>query len=192
MNKYLLIGLGNIGPEYIHTRHNIGFDVIETFVTRHGAGFRVDRLVEIAELKIRGRQVICIKPTTYMNLSGKAVKYWREKEHIALENMLVVVDEVSLPLDRMRLRPTGSAGGHNGLKSIEEILLTDAYPRLRFGIGNDYPRGHQVEYVLGRWKDSEEALIRKKTELAADALESFILNGIDLTMNHFNKLSITL
>jgi peptidyl-tRNA hydrolase, PTH1 family len=127
-----------------------------------------------------------------MNLSGKAVKYWREKEHIALENMLVVVDEVSLPLDRMRLRPTGSAGGHNGLKSIEEILLTDAYPRLRFGIGNDYPRGHQVEYVLGRWKDSEEALIRKKTELAADALESFILNGIDLTMNHFNKLSITL
>jgi peptidyl-tRNA hydrolase, PTH1 family len=192
MNKYLLIGLGNIGPEYIHTRHNIGFDVIETFVTRHGAGFRVDRLVEIAELKIRGRQVICIKPTTYMNLSGKAVKYWREKEHISLENMLVVVDEVSLPLDRMRLRPTGSAGGHNGLKSIEEILLTDAYPRLRFGIGNDYPRGHQVEYVLGRWKDSEEALIRKKTGLAADALESFILNGIDLTMNHFNKLSITL
>ena len=186
------MGLGNPGAEYAHTRHNIGFDVLDAFVQKQAISFRTDRLAEVAEYKLKGRQVICIKPATYMNLSGKAVKYWKEKEHIAVENILVIVDEVALPLDKLRLRVAGSSGGHNGLKSIEELLLTDAYPRLRFGVGNNYPKGMQVEYVLGKWAADELALVQKKTAICTELIETYILQGIGPAMNEFNKLSITL
>jgi PTH1 family peptidyl-tRNA hydrolase len=192
MNKYLVVGLGNLGLEYAHTRHNIGFDVVDAFVHKQAISFRIDRLAEVAELKIKGRPVICIKPSTYMNLSGKAVKYWQDKEHIATENILVILDEVALPLDKLRVRSSGSNGGHNGLKSIEEYLLTENYPRLRFGVGNNYPKGMQVEYVLGRWDREELALVQKKIAVCADLIETFILQGIASAMNQFNKLSITL
>jgi len=192
MNKYLIAGLGNIGLEYAHTRHNIGFDVVDAFVTKQGGSFRVDRLAEVAELKIKGRQVICIKPSTYMNLSGKAVKYWREKEHIELGNILVIVDEVALPLEKIRIKGNGSAGGHNGLKSLEESLLTDTYPRMRFGVGSNYPKGMQVEYVLGRWPLAEQPLVVKKIGICMEAIETFVLRGLGATMNEFNKLNITL
>lgn len=154
--KFLIAGLGNIGNEYAHTRHNIGFDVVNAFVSKHGGSFRVDRLAYVAEVKWKGKIFICICPTTYMNLSGKSVKYWLEKEKIALEHLLVIVDEVALPLDTIRIRSGGSSGGHNGLKDIEEILAARDYPRLRFGIGNAYPKGRQVDFVLGHWKKEEE------------------------------------
>ncbi len=192
MNKYLIVGLGNIGTEYAHTRHNIGFDVVDSFVNRQAISFRTDRLADVAECKIKGRPVTCIKPSTYMNLSGKAVRYWQEKEHIATEHILVILDEVALPLDKLRVRPAGSSGGHNGLKSIEEYLLTENYPRLRFGVGNNYPKGMQVEYVLGRWNAEELALVNKKTAVCAELIETFILQGIAPVMNQYNKLSITL
>jgi PTH1 family peptidyl-tRNA hydrolase len=192
MNKYLIVGLGNIGVDYEHTRHNIGFDVADAFVSRQAISFHTDRLAEVAPCKIKGRPVICIKPSTYMNLSGKAVKYWKEKEHIEIANILVIVDEVALPLDKLRLRIAGSSGGHNGLKSIEEHLLTAEYPRLRFGIGNDYPRGGQVEYVLGKWNAAELPLVQKKTAVCTELIETYILLGIGPAMNQFNKLSITL
>ena len=192
MTKYLVVGLGNIGSEYEHTRHNIGFDVLDAFASKHAISFRVDRLAEVCEARIKGKPVFCIKPSTYMNLSGKAVKYWKEKEKIAPENILVIVDDVALGLDKMRIRPGGSDGGHNGLTSIQESLLTDQYPRLRFGVGNDYPKGRQVEYVLGRWKSSEEALVQKKIALTVEAIEMMVLQGLNPTMNQFNKLNITL
>lgn len=192
MNKYLIVGLGNPGAEYAHTRHNIGFDVVDAFAAKQAISFHTDRLAEVAACKIKGRQVFCIKPATYMNLSGKAVKYWKEKEHIETEHILVIVDEVALPLDKLRLRIAGSSGGHNGLKSIEELLQTDAYPRLRFGVGNDYPKGQQVEYVLGKWTTAELPLIQKKTTVCTELIETYILQGIGPAMNQFNKLSISL
>ncbi|MEO6314766.1 MAG: aminoacyl-tRNA hydrolase [Chitinophagaceae bacterium] len=192
MNKHLIVGLGNIGPEYAHTRHNIGFDVVDAFVSKQAISFHTDRLAEVAECKVKGRAVFCIKPSTYMNLSGKAVKYWMDKEKIAIENILVIVDEVALPLDKLRLRTAGSSGGHNGLKSIEEYLLTADYPRLRFGVGNDYPKGTQVEYVLGKWNKEDIAVVQKKTAVCVDLIETCVLQGIGAAMNQFNKLSITL
>jgi PTH1 family peptidyl-tRNA hydrolase len=192
MNKYLIVGLGNIGMDYDHTRHNIGFDVVDAFVQKQAISFHIDRLAEVAAFKLKGKPVICIKPSTYMNLSGKAVRYWQDKEHIATENILVVLDEVALPLDKLRIRPAGSSGGHNGLKSIEEYLLTDNYPRLRFGVGNNYPKGMQVEYVLGKWSREELPFIQKKTAVCTELIETYILQGIAQAMNQFNKLSITL
>src|SRR6185503_5909320 len=147
--KFLIVGLGNTGNEYAHTRHNIGFDVVNAFAQKNGSVFRVDRLAYVAEVKIKGRTFICLCPTTFMNLSGKAVKYWMDKEKISLINILAILDDVALPLNKLRLRPGGSHGGHNGLKSLEEILQTRDYPRLRFGIGNDYPKGYQSDFVLG-------------------------------------------
>lgn len=192
MNKYLIVGLGNPGTEYEHTRHNIGFDSIEAFAKKNAISFRVDRLADVAELKIKGRQVICIKPSTYMNLSGRAVKYWQDKEHIANDNILVILDEVALPLTKLRLRPSGSSGGHNGLKSIEASLATDSYPRLRFGVGNNYPKGMQVDYVLGRWNSEELPIVQKKIGICTELIETYVLQGIEAAMNHYNKLSITL
>jgi len=192
MNKYLIAGLGNPGPEYAHTRHNIGFDVLDAFAARQAISFNSGRLADVAECKLKGKTVICIKPSTFMNLSGKAIKYWKEKEHIATENILVIVDEVALPLDKLRLRVSGSSGGHNGLKSIEETLMTTDYPRLRFGVGNGYPKGAQVAYVLGKWDTAELPLIQKKTEVCAELIETYILQGIGPAMNQYNKLSITL
>ena len=190
MSKLLIVGLGNIGTEYAHTRHNIGFDVVDYFVQKHGGVFKVDRLAETAEIKWKGRIFICIKPTTYMNLSGKAFKYWMDKEKILLENTLTIVDEIALPLTKMRIRPSGSAAGHNGLKHIEETLGTDKYSRLRFGIGNHYPKGMQVEFVLGKWFKEELPLVNKKIEVAAEAIESFATIGIERTMNMYNKIEI--
>ena len=192
MNKYLIVGLGNPGSEYAHTRHNIGFDVVDAFAAKQAISFHTDRLADVAIGKLKGRQVTCIKPSTYMNLSGRAVKYWKDKEHIENAHILVIVDEVSLPLDKLRLRIAGSSGGHNGLKSIEELLLTEEYPRLRFGVGNNYPKGQQVEYVLGKWTAAELPLIEKKTAVCTELIETYILQGIGPAMNQFNKLSITL
>ena len=191
MSKFLLIGLGNIGNEYVGTRHNIGFDVVDALAQKHGALFRVDRLAQVCEIKWKGKVLIIVKPTTYMNLSGKAVKYWLDKEKVPLEQLLVIVDEVALPLSRIRLRPSGSDGGHNGLKSIQEAIQTDRYPRLRFGIGNEYPKGGQVDYVLGQWKTGELPLIKRKIEKCVEVIETFVVTGIERTMNEANKLEFT-
>jgi PTH1 family peptidyl-tRNA hydrolase len=192
MSEFLLVGLGNIGDEYAGTRHNIGFDIADAFVQKHGGSFAMGRLAMVANLKFRGKYLTIIKPTTYMNLSGKAVKYWMEKEKVPLEKLLVIVDEVALPLSRIRLRPSGSDGGHNGLKSIQEALQTDKYPRLRFGIGNDYPRGGQIDYVLGKWSSDQLPLVKLKVEKCVEVLESFVTIGIERTMNEANKLEFTL
>jgi PTH1 family peptidyl-tRNA hydrolase len=190
--KFLIAGLGNIGAEYAHTRHNIGFDVVEALAAKHNATFKVDRLAAIAEIKLKGKTLVCIEPSTYMNLSGKAVKYWIDKEKIAIEHVLVIVDELALPLSKIRLRPGGSDAGHNGLKSIQETLQTNVYPRLRFGIGNNYPKGGQVDFVLGRWSEAELPVVKKKIEATIEVIESFVLTGIERTMNHANKIEITL
>src|SRR6187549_1546729 len=158
--KFLIAGLGNAGTEYAHTRHNIGFDVVNAFVQKHKGSFTAGRHAYVAEIKWKGKIFICICPTTYMNLSGKAVKYWMDKESISEENILVVVDEVALPLNKLRIRPSGSDGGHNGLKSIHESLGTTQYARLRFGIGNNYPKGMQAEYVLAKWGREEEPIVK--------------------------------
>ena len=187
--KFLIVGLGNVGDEYAHTRHNIGFDVVNAFVLKHGGQFRNGRLAYASEVKWKGKKFVCICPTTYMNLSGNAVKYWMDKEHIPVENVFIVVDEVALPLNKMRLRPTGSDGGHNGLKSIETILETRDYPRLRFGIGNDYRKGMQADFVLSKWKKEEEPLVKLKIDYAVEVIESFASRGISLTMNEVNNRS---
>lgn len=185
--KYLIVGLGNVGMEYDATRHNIGFDVADAFVIKHGGSFRLDRHAFVAECKWKGRTFVVIKPTTYMNLSGKAFKYWMEKEKIALENTLTIVDELALPLGTLRVRGSGSAGGHNGLRNIELILQTNAYPRLRFGIGNDFPKGKQVDFVLGKWTSKELPDVQQSVLKSVDAIESFAAQGLGPTMTHFNK-----
>lgn len=192
MSKFLIVGLGNIGSEYANTRHNIGFDVVHAFVKKHGGNFEVGRLAYVANIRWKGKTIVCICPTTYMNLSGKAFKYWADKENVPLENTLTVVDEVALPIDKIRLRPGGSAGGHNGLKSIQELVGTDQYPKLRFGIGNNYPKGMQADFVLGKWLKAEEPTVILKIEKCVDIIESFIATGIGQTMSAYNNLSIKL
>ena len=190
MSKFLLIGLGNPGNEYANTRHNIGFDVVNSFVHKHGGSFRVDRLAYVAEVKWKGRQFTCICPTTFMNLSGRAFKYWMDKENVPLQHTLTVVDDIALPLDKLRLRPGGSAAGHNGLKDIQNTLGTDVYPKLRFGIGNEYPKGRQVDFVLNKWLNNEVPTVQLKIQKCTDVIESFAAVGIEQTMNEINKLSI--
>jgi PTH1 family peptidyl-tRNA hydrolase len=190
MSNFLFVGLGNIGTEYANTRHNIGFDVMNAFVLKHGGSFKADRLAYVAEIKFKGKQVVCICPTTYMNLSGRAFKYWLDKTKVPLENTLTVVDEVALPLDKIRLRPGGSAAGHNGLKDIQNILGTDKYPRLRFGTGNNFPKGMQADFVLGKWLKTEEPVVLYKIEKCIEIMESFISAGIEQTMTVYNKISI--
>ena len=190
--KFLIVGLGNVGNEYAHTRHNIGFDIANALVQKHNGQFKVDMLAYVAEIKFKGRTLVCICPTTYMNLSGKAVKYWMDKEKIAPENILVIVDEVALPLEKLRLRPSGSDGGHNGLKSIQELLGTQEYPRLRFGIGNDYPKGLQADYVLGKWRKEEEPLVKLKIDKTVEAIEIFVTQGITVAMNTINNKGFSL
>lgn len=188
--KFLIVGLGNIGTEYINTRHNAGFDVVEAFVIKHGGFFKSDRLADVAEVKWKGNTYVCIKPTTYMNLSGKSVKYWMDKEKIPVENMLVVVDDLALPIQKLRLRGHGSDAGHNGLKDIQFMLGTDKYPRLKFGIGNNFPKGMQAEFVLGRWFPEEKATIQKKIEKSIDIVEAFSTIGLERTMNQYNNINI--
>lgn len=190
MSKFLIIGLGNIGSEYANTRHNIGFDVVNAFVEKHEGTLEVKRLAYVAEVKWKGKQFVCICPTTYMNLSGRAFKYWMDKEKIPLENTLTIVDELALPLDKLRLRPSGGDAGHNGLKDIQNTLGTDKYPKLRFGIGNNYPKGLQAEFVLGKWLNSEFLTVQLKIQKCIEVIESFAAVGIDQTMNEVNKLSI--
>ncbi len=192
MSRFLIAGLGNPGLSYQGTRHNIGFDLADAFAWKHGGIFKTARLAARAELKWKAKTVICIKPSTYMNLSGLAIKYWMEKEKIAPDHMLVLVDDIALPLSRVRLRPGGSAGGHNGLTNIEEVLGTDKYPRLRLGVGNNFPLGKQVDYVLGKWTEEEQPLVRMKIEKSVEIIESFLQIGIERTMNLYNKLEITL
>lgn len=189
MQKFLIIGLGNIGAEYAHTRHNIGFDIADAFVKKHLGSWRLDRLAEVSEIKLKGRTLVIIKPTTYMNLSGRAFRYWMDKEKIELANTLTLVDELALPLERLRLRPTGSHAGHNGLKDIEAALETNAYPRLRFGIGSDFAKGRQVDYVLGKWTEKELPLVKLKIDASVELIETFVLAGIGTAMNQFNNLN---
>ncbi len=186
--KFLIAGLGNIGSEYSETRHNIGFDVLNAFAEKHQVTFHNDRLADVCEMKFRGRIILLVKPTTFMNLSGKAVKYWLDKEKIQIENSLTIVDDLAFPLDTIKIKKSGSDAGHNGLKSIHESLGTTEYPRLRFGIGNDFDKNRQVEYVLGRWKNSEIALVNKKIIACCDIIESFVTIGLERTMNQFNQL----
>ena len=190
--KFLIVGLGNIGNEYAHTRHNIGFDVVNAFVLKHAGSFRNDRLAYVAEIKWKGKLFVCICPTTYMNLSGRAVKYWLDKEKIALENTMVVVDEIALPLSKLRIRPGGSDAGHNGLKSLQESLGTQEYPKLRFGIGNDYPKGMQADYVLSKWKKEEEPLVQLKIAKAVEGIETFATQGLTAAMNQLNNKEFSL
>jgi PTH1 family peptidyl-tRNA hydrolase len=187
MSRYLIAGLGNIGLEYAGTRHNIGFDVADAFVIKHNGAFQNGRLADVASLQVKGRDITVIKPTTYMNLSGRAIRYWMDNKKVPLNQVLVIVDEIALPQSKLRLRPSGSDAGHNGLKSIQETLGTVDYPKLRFGIGNHYPKGMQAEYVLGKWTKEELPLVRLKIEKSVEVIENFIFTGIERTMTEVNK-----
>ena len=184
--KFLVVGLGNPGAEYDGTRHNIGFAVVDLLAESAGVSFGTERLGSIARLKIRGKQVTLLKPNTYMNLSGKAVNYWLQHEQIAVANMIVITDDLALPVGSIRIRLKGSDGGHNGLKSINETLNSTDYPRLRFGIGSQFPKGKQADYVLSAWSDEEIALVKEKTKRSAEAITHYISAGPVFAMNQFN------
>lgn len=185
--KYLITGLGNMGPDYDGTRHNIGFDVVDYLASEMGASFQDARYGFVAQVKHKGRTLILLKPTTYMNLSGQAVRYWLQKEKIPIERLLVIVDDLQLSFGTVRLKDKGGAGGHNGLKNIEQLLSTNQYPRLRFGIGNKYPKGQQVRFVLGHWNDREKDKLPKIIQHAAEAIKGFSTIGLARTMNQYNK-----
>lgn len=185
--KYLIAGLGNIGAEYDYTRHNIGFEILDVLAGASNIFFQDLRYGMIAEYKFKGRTYILLKPSTYMNLSGKAVNYWLQKEKITIENLLVIVDDLALPLGKMRLRAKGSPGGHNGLKNISETLGTDDYARLRFGIGDDFHKGKQVDFVLSRWNKDEAVLLNERIPVALEIIRSFGTIGVQQTMNFFNN-----
>lgn len=187
MKKYLIVGLGNIGLEYKNTRHNIGFNIVETLASQHSAAFTTQKLGDMAEVKHKGRVFLLLKPSTYMNLSGKAVRYWLEKENIPLENLLVITDDLNLPFGTIRIKQKGSDGGHNGLKDIQWQLNTTNYARLRFGISADFSKGKQVDYVLGQWNEEEQKALLERLEKCAEAVLSFGLAGINITMNSFNN-----
>jgi PTH1 family peptidyl-tRNA hydrolase len=192
MGKFLIACLGNIGTEYAGTRHNIGFDVADALAANLNGSFSLERLAEKVELKWHGQILVCIKPTTYMNVSGKAVKYWMDKEKIAMDHILVVLDDLALPLSKLRLRPGGSDGGHNGLRSIQETLGTDDWPRLRLGIGNNFPKGRQPDFVLGKWPEKELPVVKQKVQVAVEVVESFATIGIERTMTMYNKMEFEL
>jgi len=185
--KYLIAGLGNIGSEYSNTRHNIGFMVLDALAKASNISFNDARYGSISEVKHKGRTFILLKPSTYMNLSGKAISYWLQKEKIPVENLLVVLDDIALPLGTLRLRANGSDGGHNGLKSIDSILGHQNYARLRFGIGGDFPKGHQVDYVLGELDEEDKGKLPERLTKAAEIIFSFGTIGVERTMNFFNK-----
>jgi PTH1 family peptidyl-tRNA hydrolase len=186
--KYLIVGLGNIGAEYSNTRHNIGFSALDAFAEESNATFSSLRYGALSETKIKGRSVWLLKPSTYMNLSGKAVAYWLKAEKIPIENLLVIVDDLSLPFGQIRIRTKGSDGGHNGLRNINETLGNSNYNRLRFGIGNDFPQGYQVDYVLHQWSSDEQKLLPEKLKTIGEAIKSFVTIGIERTMNSFNSI----
>jgi PTH1 family peptidyl-tRNA hydrolase len=185
--KYLITGLGNIGAEYAHTRHNIGFDILDAMAEEKDLTIEDKRYGAVTTYKFKGRQFILLKPNTYVNLSGKAVNYWLQKEQIPLSNLLIVVDDLALPFGTLRLKPKGGDAGHNGLKSIQSILGTTNYARLRFGIGNNFNRGQQVDYVLGTWDRDEKAVLPEKLDSAIQMIKSFGTIGTAQTMNQFNN-----
>jgi len=185
--KYLIIGLGNIGDEYAHTRHNIGFDIADALAEKHKITFTTDRYADLAEIGFKGRQLFVIKPSTYMNLSGKAVRYWMQALKIPVENIFVLVDDLAISYGKIRIRGNGSDAGHNGLKSIQELLLTQNYPRLRFGIGSNFPKGRQIDFVLGKWNEEEGVQLQELIHKSVQAVESFATRGLAATMNDYNK-----
>ena len=185
--KFLIAGLGNIGAEYANTRHNIGFEILDALASASGIFFDQQRHAFVSELRHKGRTYILIKPTTYMNLSGKAVHYWMHEEKISIERTLVITDDLALPFGKIRIKGKGSDGGHNGLKHIQATLGTPVYPRLRFGVGDNFPKGRQVDYVLGQWTAEEQQGLAERVKLAADAVLSFGSIGIQRTMNEFNN-----
>jgi len=185
--KYLIVGLGNIGAEYAGTRHNIGFRIADALVDGVGGSFTTERYGDIARIRVKNAQLVVLKPSTYMNLSGQAVRYWRDKENIELKNILVLVDDIALPFGAIRLKGNGSDAGHNGLKNIAQMLSSQDYPRLRFGIGNDYPRGGQIEYVLGHFNFDERQMLPTRVDAAVDAVKAFCLSGLDFAMCNFNN-----
>ncbi len=185
--KYLIVGLGNIGADYENTRHNVGFDVVEALAKTADVPFKNDSFGTIAEMKHKSRTFLLLKPNTYMNLSGKAVRYHLQKHQIPIENLLVILDDLALPFGKQRLRPSGSDGGHNGLKSINQLLNTQNYARLRVGIGSNFHKGQQADYVLGKWTDEENKLLPEVVAYAAETVKAFGTIGIQFTMNQFNK-----
>lgn len=186
MKKYLIIGLGNIGAEYVNTRHNIGFKVLDFLAKKESVSFETVKLGSLAEYKFKGRTFLLLKPNTYMNLSGKAVQYWMEKEKIAIENILVITDDLNLSFGSIRIRPKGSDGGHNGLKNINLVLNTQNYARFRFGISDEFKKGKQVDYVLGDWDDTEKTALPERLEIASEIIKSFGTAGLENTMTSFN------
>ena len=185
--KYLIVGLGNIGNEYDGTRHNIGFRVLDAFAKASNAVFEDRRYGFVAQTRVKNAQLVLLKPSTYMNLSGNAVRYWMDKENIQLENLLVVVDDLALPFGKIRLKGNGSDAGHNGLKHIASVLGTQQYARLRFGIGNDFPRGAQVDYVLGQFSDEDLQAMDERVAVAGEAIKAFALSGLTFAMNNYNN-----
>ncbi|WP_228852722.1 aminoacyl-tRNA hydrolase [Aegicerativicinus sediminis] len=186
MKKYLIVGLGNIGSEYSETRHNIGFKAVERLADKNDAIFQTAKLGDIATFKVKGRQIILLKPSTYMNLSGKAVTYWMQKENIPLEHLLIITDDLNLPFGTIRLKGKGSDGGHNGLKDLQDKLGTVNYNRCRFGIGNEFNKGNQVNYVLGEWTEEELTNLPERLNKVSDLVISFVLSGLNRTMNEYN------
>jgi PTH1 family peptidyl-tRNA hydrolase len=186
MKKFLIVGLGNIGIEYVNTRHNIGFKVLNHFANKNNITFQTAKLGDVAEYNVKGRKLILLKPNTYMNLSGKAVKYWMEKENISKENILIITDDLNLSFGTIRIKTKGTDGGHNGLKNIQLVLNSSEYPRFRFGISDEFKKGKQVDYVLGEWNEDEKTKLQERLEISSEIIASFTLAGLDTTMNTFN------
>lgn len=186
MKKFLIVGLGNIGAEYIHTRHNIGFKIVDQVARDLGGDWQTVKLGSLAEVKIKGRTLLLLKPNTYMNLSGKAGQYWMQKENIPLENILVVTDDLNIPFGALRIKAKGSDGGHNGLKNIQAVLNNTNYPRFRFGISDEFKKGQQVDYVLGEWDEEEKQKLVERLETSSKAIQEFALGGLNNAMNTYN------
>lgn len=186
MKKFLIVGLGNIGEEYAETRHNIGFKILDNLATSEDFTFETRKLGDVGMFKVKGRSILCLKPSTYMNLSGKAVKYWLEKEKIPQENLLVITDDLNLSFGTLRLKTKGSDGGHNGLKDIQNIMQSTNYNRFRFGVGSEFSKGRQIDYVLGQWSEEEKEKLEERLERSCKVIRSFVLAGIKNTMNEFN------
>ena len=185
--KYLIVGLGNIGDEYVGTRHNVGFRAVDAFAQKQGAEWADKRYGAIARTRVKNTELILLKPSTYMNLSGQAVRYWAQQEKIPVEHLLVIVDDLSLPVGKIRMRGSGSDGGHNGLKNIASCMMTQNYPRIKFGIGNEFPKGTQVDFVLGQFSDEDNRIIDEKLDYVGEMIKSFCLQGLDRTMKQYNK-----
>ena len=184
--KHLIVGLGNIGPEYEGTRHNIGFRILDALAKASNISFQDRRYGFVAHMRVKNQELVLLKPSTYMNLSGNAVRYWMQQERIPLENILILVDDLSLPVGTIRMRQGGSDAGHNGLKHIAQMLETQSYNRLKFGIGNEFPRGGQIDFVLGKFSPEDEKIVDERARVACDAIKAYALRGVAFAMNHYN------